>query len=189
MLYLFFADSLAGLRYSIEVLENSSSFSLRLHVRQSDRFGWVILYRRLPGMSGWSEIQKVYIDRWQLPKEYLLRDPVRGEVGWAYRIVWRIANIETELGRYYPYGKLPTPPQITQEHPNSPVLRCVFHEPGRFLLRGYNSYGEEIFTLPIEVPEARTERYQLPSLRKGRYLVRLLEPQSNISLVETVVAL
>mgnify|MGYP001087859217 CR=1 FL=1 len=182
-------DSIAGLRYSVRILEGSPSFKLQLKVERADRFGWIVLYRRLPGMNGWGEIQKVYVDRWVLPKEYSLEDKVRGEIGWSYRVVWRSANTETEIGTYYPYGRLPVPPRIHQEKPESRVLQCTFFEPGKFLLRGYNSYGEEVFTLPIEISEACVERYQLPPLRKGRYLVRLLEPQSSVSLAEIVVAL
>lgn len=189
MLGLVLVDSVAGLRYSVQILEGSPFFKLQLKIEQADRFGWIVLYRRLPGMNGWSEIQKVYIDRWVLPKEYSLDDKVRGEIGWSYRVVWRSANTETEIGTYYPYGRMPVPPRINQEKPNSPILRCTFFESGKFLLRGYNSYGEEVFTLPIEVSGACVERYQLPPLRKGRYLVRLLEPQSSVSLAEIVVAL
>ncbi len=182
-------DSIAGLRYSIRVLEGTSSFKLAVKAERADRFGWIVLYRRLPGMNGWGEIEKVYVDRWVLPKEYSLEDKVRGEIGWSYRVVWRSANTETEIGTYYPYGRLPVPPRIHQEKPESRVLQCTFFEPGKFLLRGYNSYGEEVFTFPIEISEACVERYQLPPLRKGRYLVRLLEPQSSVSLAEIVVAL
>ncbi len=189
MLGLVLVDSIAGLRYSVQILEGSPFFKLQLKIEQADRFGWIVLYRRLPGMNGWSEIQKVYIDRWVLPKEYSLDDKVRGEIGWSYRVVWRSANTESEIGTYYPYGRMPLPPRINQEKPDSPILRCTFFEPGKFLLRGYNSYGEEVFTLPIEVSGACVERYQLPPLRKGRYLVRLLEPQSSVSLAEIVVAL
>lgn len=189
VLGLVLVDSIGGLHYSVQVVEGSPFFKLQFKVEQSERFGWIVLYRRLPGMSEWGEIQKVYVDRWVLPKEYFLEDKVRGEVGWSYRVVWRSANTETEIGTYHPYGRLPVPPCLAQEKPQSPVLRCTFFEPGRFLLRGYNSYGEEVFTLPIEVSGACVERYQLPPLRKGRYLVRILEPQSSVSLAEIVVAL
>jgi hypothetical protein len=33
------------------------------------------------------------------------------------------------------------------------------------------------------------ERYRLPPLRKGRYLVRLLVLESGVSLAETIIAL
>ncbi len=189
MLGLALVDSIAGLRYSIAISEGGQIFTVRLRITQSDRFGWIVLYRSLPGKREWSEVQKIYVDRWVLPKEYLLQDKVRGEVGWGYRVVWRSANTETELGTYYPYGRLPTPPHISQEKPGSPILRCTFYDSGKFLLRGYNSYGEEVFTVPLEVSEACVERYQLPPLRRGRYLVRLLEPQGSVSLAEIVVTL
>jgi hypothetical protein len=53
---------------------------------------------------------------------------------------------EEELGVYYPYGRLPEPPKIHQEETGKPILRCVFPESGTYLVRGYNSYGEEVFT-------------------------------------------
>ncbi len=171
------------------LIEGTRTFEVQVRVQGADRFGWLILYRRLPGAQGWTEVQKVYVDRWVLPKVYKLQDPLQGEVGWAYRIVWRVGNQEEELRVYYPYGRLPEPPKIHQEETGKPILRCIFPESGHFLVRGYNCYGEEVFTFSVEVSSASVERYRLPSLRKGRYLVRLLAPESGVSLAETVVAL
>lgn len=189
LLLLVFSDSVKGLSYMVSPMEGAGAFGVQVRVSRADRFGWLVLYRRLPGMEGWSELQKVFVDRWQVPRAYVLQDPVRGEVGWAYRLVWRSGSTEEELALYYPYGRIPAPPKIQQEEIGKPILRCIFPEPGNFLLRGYNSYGEEVFTFPVEISGACTERYQLPPLRKGRYLVRVLEPESRVSLAEIVVTL
>ncbi len=183
------SDSVRGLSYSVHLIEGSPTFEMQVWVQGSDRFGWLVLYRRLPGAQGWTEVQKVYVDRWALPKVYRLQDVQRGEVGWAYRVVWRAGSQEEELGVYYPYGRLPEPPKIHQEETGKPILRCVFPESGHYLVRGYNSYGEEVFTFSVEVSSASVERYRLPPLRKGRYLVRLLVPESGVSLAETIVVL
>jgi len=183
------SDSAKGISYSVRLVEGSQTFGVQVRVEGADRFGWLVLYRRLPGAQAWAEVQKVYVDRWILPKMYTLQDPLRGELGWAYRVGWRVGSQEEELGVYYPYGRLPEPPNIRQEETGRPIIRCVFPEGGHFLVRGYNSYGEEVFTFSVEVPGATIERYQLPPLRKGRYLVRLLMPESGVSLAETIVAL
>jgi len=189
LLLLVFSDSVKGLSYVVSPIEGAVAFGVQVRVTRADRFGWLVLYRRLPGMEGWSELQKVFVDRWQVPRVYVLQDLARGEVGWAYRLVWRSGSTEEELALYYPYGRMPAPPKIQQEEIGKPILRCIFPEPGNFLLRGYNSYGEEVFTFPVEISRACTERYQLPPLRKGRYLVRVLEPESRVSLAEIVVIL
>ena len=189
LLLLVFSDSVKGLSYKVSPMEGAGAFGVQVWINRADRFGWLVLYRRPPGMEGWSELQKAFVDRWQVPRAYVLQDSVRGEVGWAYRLVWRSGSTEEELALYYPYGRIPAPPKIQQEEIGKPILRCIFPEPGNFLLRGYNSFGEEVFTFPVEISQACTERYQLPPLRKGRYLVRVLELESRVSLAEIVVTL
>lgn len=113
------SDSVRGLSYSVHLIEGSPTFGMQVRVQGSDRFGWLVLYRRLPGAQGWTEVQKVYVDRWVLPKVYSLQDVQRGEVGWAYRVVWRAGSQEEELGVYYPYGRLPEPQRFTRKRPVS----------------------------------------------------------------------
>jgi len=185
-------DSLQGLRYEVRPLANIQGFGVQLRLEKADRFGWFILYRRKPHERSWTEVSKVYVDRWRLPVDYCLQDKETGQVGWLYRLMWRSAGQpaqEVEIKTYWPFGKLPTPPEMSIENSASRTLRCAFSEAGQFLLRGYNSYGEEVFTISIETAGPQIERYQLPALRKGRYLLRLLDSTSLLSLAELVVSL
>lgn len=186
------SDSVGELSYKISAVQRAQGFAVRVHLEKADRHGWLTLYRIEGPQGGRKVVSKASVDRWQLPRTYELSDEVPGQFGWSYEVVWEPASRQVPasvLATYWPYGRLPQRPTLMVEDAKRGVLRCDFAEAGSYLMRGYNRFGEEVFTVPIEVAQGGTKRYLLPELPKGRYLVRILEPTAAISLAEVVLSL
>ncbi len=186
------SDSIAGLSFRVSCVDKGPGFAVQVFLEKADRFGSLALYRVETPQAVRKLVSKVRVDRWALPKTYELYDGVKGQTGWSYEVVWEPATSAVRpsvLGTYWPYGQLPPPPRLHVEDAERGLLRCDFSEVGTYLMRGYNSFGEEVFTMSIEVAQKGPKRYQLPALPRGRYLVRIVEPTTAVSLAEVVISL
>lgn len=89
----------------------------------------------------------------------------------------------------YPWGAPPKPTRIDFELAQTPLLRLHLPEPGHYVLRCYNRFGEEVFTIPIESPYACEKLYAFPKSLRGAFLVRLCEVHRGQVLAEKSVSL
>ncbi|GIV25705.1 MAG: hypothetical protein KatS3mg026_1397 [Bacteroidia bacterium] len=196
MLFLFFlffisSDSLV-LEYRWEgpfYEERALCFSVE--VRRVDRPVYLLLLEQRPG-EGWRETSRQLIDRWALPQKKQLC-LAEAPAGTRVRLVVRGLSAQAPqavLYEGYPWGEPPELPSvdILQARP-APLLTLYFPTAGRYLLRCYNRFGEEIFTLPFHPTHQEKVQYALPKLFKGVYLLQLYDLSSSKLLVEKSVKL
>ncbi|MCX7606564.1 MAG: hypothetical protein N2170_04775 [Bacteroidia bacterium] len=168
-------DTLGGIRYEWRgAVQEEQRFCIRIRIQQADRPVWLVLQEALPG-GGWQESRKVYVDRWDLPKDCSLCKE-GGMPGQRIRFVLQGPTArggQLVIYEGYPWGRPPTPPSVEIESSSPPRLRVYFADAGQYLLRCYNRFGEEVFTVPIEVSVSTEMRYELPERLRGLYLIRV----------------
>lgn len=186
------SDSLTGLDCRWEgpfYEERGLCFSVE--VKKVDRLVYVLLLEQRPG-EGWREGSRHWVDRWALPQKKRLC-LAEGPAGTRVRLVVRGLSAQAPQSVLYegfPWGELPEPPslEILQGRPD-PLLTLYFPVPGRYLLRCYNRFGEEVFTLPFHPAPREKVQYALPKSLKGMYLFQLYDLSASKVLVEKSVKL
>ncbi|MCS7189503.1 MAG: hypothetical protein NZ933_06850 [Bacteroidia bacterium] len=184
-------DTLLGVQCKYGKLEvGTDGACIKVWIKESDRQLLLIAQERQQD-GRWLVLHKVCIDRWSLPKEYSLC--VSGEKPGRY-IRFVLQGIRETSGikvlyEGYPWGA-PTPApaiEITQDTP--PKLNLSFFGEGNYLLRCYNRFGEEIFTIPIEARKDLHLSYAFPKVLRGIFLIRLYEVGTGKVITEKPVRL
>ena len=170
-------DTLQGVRYRCgELVVRGGGVCFPLTVMQSDRPLYVWLQAQDPDGS-WREVQRVLIDKWSLPKatELCMQG---GRIGTRVRLV--LGGLSASAPKVvvyegFPWGQLPPPPAVHWVEGSPPLLQISFAEAGQYLLRCYNRYGEEVFTLPLMASGKEESRYAFPASLRGFFLVQLYD--------------
>ncbi|MCS7297401.1 MAG: hypothetical protein RMK19_07530 [Bacteroidia bacterium] len=124
---------------------------------------------------GWRVLHRIPIDRWSLPRDYLICCP-EGKAGQKVRLT--LGGLSPQHSRVvlyegYPWGVPPAPPEMSVDVGRSAVVRITFHGAGNYILRAYNRFGEEIFTLPLEATGPSQIEHSLPTTWRGNLLLQL----------------
>ncbi|MEN3041616.1 MAG: hypothetical protein ABDH66_08795 [Bacteroidia bacterium] len=169
------ADSLVGSRYVWKGLTPASSgFCAEVVIEYADRillFAW----QESTGVNQWVTVEKIQVDRSDVPKVYRLCRK-RGLLGQKVRIVLSTltkSGPKSILYEGYPWGEPPPPPVITLETGKPSLLHIGFPVAGKYVLRAFNRFGEEIFTIPIDLSEPQELTFTIPSVLRGAFLIQL----------------
>lgn len=191
LLLLFSSDSLVGVDYEwLGVKETTSGFCAEVRIVKTDRpliFAW---QESADGKS-WSEVKQVRIDRWAPARSYELCQE-REKPGVKVRLVLRgisSAGPRAVLYEGMPWGAAPLSADISIEKESQLVLRVAIAAPGVYLLRAFNRFGEEIFTIPVESTGPQELKYALPADLRGSLLVQLYSLSYQKLLVEKPIRL
>jgi hypothetical protein len=184
-------DTLTGIRYERQgVVYEGQRVCFRIRIKESDKPLYAILEERLPG-KGWQETQRLFIDKWSLPREVSLC--VRGQVpGLQARIVLQGPTAQagrTVVDEVFPWGEPALPPELEVVESKPPILQVQFLQAGTYLLRCYNRFGEEVFTIPLEAQPGSKLSYSFPSTLQGAFLIQLYDLLQGRVMVEKVLRL
>lgn len=189
-LWLWSADTLQGVHFTHAVQQGGVDFCLSLQVHSADKPLFLVVQEE--NLHGeWIALKKIAIDRWSLPNRFVLcptptvplaklRIVLQGPTPQAGRAV---------LYEGYPWGAPPKPTRIDFESAQVPVLRVHLPEPGHYVLRCYNRFGEEVFTIPIENSHASEKLFAFPKELRGAFLLRLCEVHRGQILAEKSLSL
>lgn len=187
--WLWSIDSLQGVRFTHTIREGVD-FCLSLQVHSSDKPLFLVVQEESP-RGEWITSKKVAIDRWSLPKQFEVC-PVPTYPSPKLRVVLQGPTPragQTVLYEGYPWGAPPKPTRIDLELAHTPLLRLYLPEAGDYLLRCYNRFGEEVFTIPIENTASSEKLYAFPKNLRGAFLVRLYEVRRGQVLAEKSLSL
>ncbi|RMF51763.1 MAG: hypothetical protein D6750_03160 [Bacteroidetes bacterium] len=187
ILYLTLSDSLPGLECRWEgPLHEEGSLCFAVEVKKVDRLVYLLLLEQRPGQA-WREVSRHLIDRWALPQKKRLCTQ-EGAVGTRIRLVVQGLGAQAPQRVLYdgfPWGEPPEPPtlEILPSRPDF-LLTVYFPAAGNYVLRCYNRFGEEIFTLPFQSAPQQRFQYRLPRTLRGVYLFQLYDVFESKLLVE-----
>lgn len=188
---LWLVDSLRGVQYTHVIREaEGGCLCARVYIQQADKPLFLLVEGQLPGES-WGVWQRVAIDRWSLPREVkVCTGSPKGGTKVRFRLVGPTpAAGQAILYEGFPWGPPPRPPEIhVVTEANPPLLRLLLGEGGTYLVRGYNRFGEEVFSLPIQESQAAEVTYVWPAL-KGQFLLQVYDVQSRKVVTEKSVRL
>ncbi len=188
-LCLWSVDTLQGVRFT-HTTQEGENFCLSLQVHSSDKPLFLVVQEESP-RGEWIVLKKVTIDRWSLPKRFDLC-PLPTAPSAKLRVVLQGPTLRAGhaiLYEGYPKGAPPKPTRIDFERTHAPLLRLHLPEPGQYVLRCYNRFGEEVFTIPIENSAACERVYTFPQSLRGAFLVRLYEAYQGQILAEKSLSL
>lgn len=147
----------------------------RISVKTIEWPAFVILQESV-AVETWREVRRVFIDRWTLPKEYSLCWN-GGQIGKKVRFVITLSTRPKPsyfvLWEGYPWGRIPLPPVIHFRETKPPALHLDFPDPGQYVMRCYNRFGEEVFTIPFDLTHPTQFDYMLPPQMRGNYLIQV----------------
>jgi len=187
ILYLTLSDSLRGLECKWEgPLSEGGALCFAVEVKKVDRPVYLLLLEQRPGQE-WREVSRHLIDRWALPQNNRLCSK-EGSVGTRIRLV--VQGLGTHAPQRvlydgFPWGEPPKPPTLEiLLNRQDFLLDVYFPTAGDYLLRCYNRFGEEIFTLPFHPAPQQRFQYLLPKTLRGVYLFQLYDVFESKLLVE-----
>lgn len=182
-------DSILGAQYQWRGLsEKDRGMCAEAHIISTDR-PLVFLWQEESPAKKWVTVKRILIERWDVPKIYTLCR--EGE--WIGRKVRILLTTVTSKGPQvilyegYPWGEPPSPPDlILEQGKESSILRVKLSQVGIYVLRAYNQFGEEVFTIPLEAKDSKQfeHTFVLPKVLRGSYLIQLYSLNPGILLVE-----
>jgi len=187
LLYLVLSDSLPGLECRWEgPLHEEGALCFAVEVKKVDRPVYLLLLEKRPGQE-WREVSRHLIDRWALPQTKRLCSK-ESPAGTRIRLVVRGLGAQAPQHVLYdglPWGEPPEPPTLEIFlNRRDFLLTLYFPQAGDYLLRCYNRFGEEIFTLPFQPAPYQKFQYRLPRTLRGVYLFQLYDVFESKVLVE-----
>lgn len=175
LVFLWLPDSLPGTLYRwLGLSERAEGLCAAVSVQSTNRPLYFI-WQEHAGGGSWMDIQRIRIDRWELPRDYRICC-AQGQPGKKVRVVLRGLTAQSPqivLYEGYPWGEPPAPSEISVETGKPCVLRVAVGSAGAYVLRAFNRFGEEVFTIPVEALSSQEFKYSLPETIRGALLVQL----------------
>lgn len=186
LISLWLSDSIPGIVYQwMGLSETKDGICAVVRIQAASRPLYFVWQESSTG-GAWVDIQRVNIDRWALPGEYRICRS-QGQPGSKVRLVLRGLTSQSPqaiLYEGYLWGEPPLPPEISIENGKPYILRVVLSSAGAYILRAYNRFGEEIFTIPVEATSSQEFKYFLPEAIRGALLIQLYSLSSRQILIE-----
>ncbi|MCX8113129.1 MAG: hypothetical protein N3E49_08070 [Bacteroidia bacterium] len=174
-LAIWIADTLADVEYQwAGFYEKGPETCAQVHVQATTRPLLLLWQESLTG-NDWVTIQRVRIDRWNVPKDYTICSK-GGKQGIRVRVILTGVSAQSPkaiLYDGYPWGEPPLPSDISLEPGQPSILQVNITAAGNYLLRAFNRFGEEVFTIPVELPTPQKLSFTIPQVLKGPHLVQL----------------
>lgn len=187
LLLLGLTDSLEGVGYTWQGFAyNGSSFCSRVHIQATSR-PLLILWQESTNSEGWLTVSQVRVERWDVPKVYTICSSTSQQPGTKVRLI--LSGITAQSAKVilyegYPWGELPPIPEINLQKGSPCILKLAFQSGGAYVLRAFNRFGEEIFTIPIDLSTPQELSYALPEGLRGTLLIQLYMAGQNTLLTE-----
>ncbi|MCX7651692.1 MAG: hypothetical protein N2200_02340 [Bacteroidia bacterium] len=174
---LLLCDSLPGISYEWKGLTSASKgLCTEVLIKAADRI-LLISWQESTGTNQWTTLEEVRVDRGELPKSYQLCRK-HGRLGQKVRIVLSTlskSGPRVILYEGYPWGEPPSPPIITLKTGKPSLLYIDFPNAGKYIIRAFNRFGEEIFTIPLDIAAPQQVAYTWPPILRGTFLIRLYD--------------
>lgn len=183
---LFLSDTLVGVQYQwLGLRDVGDELCGEVQILATDR-PLLLVWQEAASEGRWTEVKRVQVDRWAKGKKYsICRNG--GASGTKVRVILRgITSQSSQVVLYEgtPWGAPILPPDISLERGDTPIIRISIPSPGAYVLRAFNRFGEEVFTIPVELHAPQELKYAVPSSLQGSFLIQVYSVNSQRVVVE-----
>ncbi|MEM2126538.1 MAG: hypothetical protein QXQ53_09105 [Candidatus Methanosuratincola sp.] len=172
---LFLPDSLSGVQYQwLGLKDLDDELCAEVQILSTDR-PLLLVWQEAVSEGRWTEVRQVQVDRWAKGNKYSVCRK-GGAPGTKVRVILRGITPQSPQATLYegtPWGAPMLSPDISLERGDKLVLRVSITYPGAYILRAFNRFGEEIFTIPVELHAPQELKYAVPSSLQGAFLIQL----------------